>query len=47
VFEGLEVPDVLRSGDHGRIRAWRAAQAERATRERRPDLWARRAAATA
>ncbi len=35
------VPDVLLSGDHGAVRAWRRAQAERLTRERRPDLWAR------
>ena len=41
VFEGLEVPAVLLSGDHGRIRAWRRAEAERTTRERRPDLWHR------
>ena len=41
VYRGLEVPEVLLSGDHGRIAAWRAAQAERLTRERRPDLWAR------
>jgi tRNA (guanine37-N1)-methyltransferase len=31
----------LLSGDHKRIAAWRAAEAERLTRERRPDLWAR------
>ncbi len=37
---GLEVPEVLRSGDHARIIAWRQAEAERITRERRPDLWA-------
>jgi tRNA (guanine37-N1)-methyltransferase len=41
VYRGLEVPEVLLSGDHQRIAAWRAAQAERLTRERRPDLWAR------
>jgi tRNA (guanine37-N1)-methyltransferase len=35
------VPEVLVSGDHGRIRAWRRAEAERLTRERRPDLWQR------
>lgn len=34
------VPPVLLSGDHGAIRAWRRAQAEEATRLRRPDLWA-------
>ena len=42
VFEGLEVPEVLLSGHHARIRAWRREQARRLTRERRPDLWARR-----
>jgi tRNA (guanine37-N1)-methyltransferase len=41
VFEGLEVPEVLLSGHHARIRAWRREQSERTTRERRPDLWAR------
>lgn len=41
VFEGEAVPEVLLSGDHARIRAWRRAEAERVTRERRPDLWAR------
>jgi len=35
------VPEVLVSGDHGRIRGWRRAEAERLTRERRPDLWRR------
>lgn len=38
VIRGLEVPDVLLSGDHGRIRRWRRQEALRATRERRPDL---------
>ena len=41
VFEGEAVPDVLVSGHHERIRAWRLEQARRLTRERRPDLWAR------
>lgn len=41
VFEGLEVPEVLLSGHHERIGAWRRAEAVRLTRERRPDLWAR------
>jgi tRNA (guanine37-N1)-methyltransferase len=40
VFEGQPIPDVLISGDHGKIAAWRRAEAERLTRERRPDLWA-------
>lgn len=36
-----EVPEVLVSGHHERVRAWRLAEAERITRERRPDLWQR------
>ena len=40
VFEGRPIPEVLVSGDHARIAAWRRAEAERLTRERRPDLWA-------
>ena len=40
-YRGHAVPEVLLSGDHGRIAMWRQAQAERLTRERRPDLWAR------
>ncbi len=39
VFEGQPIPDVLTSGDHGKVKAWRQAEAERLTRERRPDLW--------
>jgi len=39
VWQGLEVPDVLMSGHHGRIAEWRKAQAEDLTRKRRPDLW--------
>lgn len=42
VWEGRPIPDVLVSGDHGRIARWRRAEAERITRERRPDLWAAR-----
>ena len=38
-FRGLKVPEVLLSGDHGRVDAWRQRQSERLTRERRPDLW--------
>lgn len=41
VFEGRAVPEVLLSGHHARIRAWRREQAEEITRIRRPDLWAR------
>ena len=40
-YRGHAVPDVLLSGDHGRIARWRDDEAERLTRERRPDLWAR------
>lgn len=38
-FEGMNVPDILLSGDHAKVRAWQREQAERITRERRPDLW--------
>ena len=38
VFRGWEVPEVLRSGDHGRIEEWRRQQRERRTAARRPDL---------
>jgi tRNA (guanine37-N1)-methyltransferase len=41
-FRGWPVPDVLRSGDHGRIARWRRAQALARTRDRRPDLLAMR-----
>lgn len=41
-FRGMRVPPVLLTGDHARIAAWRLEQAERLTRERRPDLWDRR-----
>jgi len=41
VWQGRAVPEVLVSGDHARIRAWRRAAAERLTQERRPDLWRR------
>ena len=40
VWEGRAIPDVLLSGDHGKVAAWRRAEAERLTRARRPDLWA-------
>jgi tRNA (guanine37-N1)-methyltransferase len=42
IFEGLPIPEVLLSGDHGKIAAWRRAEAERLTKARRPDLWAGR-----
>lgn len=38
-WEGHAIPDVLLSGDHAKIAKWRRAEAERITRERRPDLW--------
>jgi tRNA (guanine37-N1)-methyltransferase len=47
VWEGIAVPEVLLSGHHARIRAWRRQQAEAATRTRRPDLWQRHLAADA
>ena len=40
VFEGRPIPDILTSGDHAKVAAWRRSEAERLTRERRPDLWA-------
>jgi tRNA (guanine37-N1)-methyltransferase len=40
VFEGRPIPEVLVSGDHAKVAAWRRAEAERLTRERRRDLWA-------
>jgi len=40
-WEGRTIPQVLRSGDHAKIAAWRKAQAETDTRLRRPDLWER------
>ena len=42
-WEGLTIPEILLSGHHGRIAEWRRAQAERLTKERRPDLWRARA----
>jgi tRNA (guanine37-N1)-methyltransferase len=39
VWEDRPIPDVLTSGDHAKVAAWRRAEAERLTRERRPDLW--------
>lgn len=41
VWEGREIPEVLLSGDHGRIERWRREKAEEITQRRRPDLWAR------
>jgi len=42
VFEGRPIPDILVSGDHAKVAAWRRAEAEALTRARRPDLWAAR-----
>jgi len=39
VFRGMAVPEILLSGDHERIAAWRLQQAIERTKERRPDLW--------
>jgi tRNA (guanine37-N1)-methyltransferase len=41
-FEGRPIPEILNSGDHARVAAWRKAEAEALTRARRPDLWAAR-----
>jgi tRNA (guanine37-N1)-methyltransferase len=39
-FEGRQIPEILTSGDHAKVAAWRQAEAEALTRQRRPDLWA-------
>jgi tRNA (guanine37-N1)-methyltransferase len=44
-FEGRPIPDILLSGDHAKVAAWRLAEAEDLTKARRPDLWAARAKA--
>jgi tRNA (guanine37-N1)-methyltransferase len=41
LWEDRAIPDVLVSGDHAKVAAFRRAEAERLTRERRPDLWAK------
>jgi tRNA (guanine37-N1)-methyltransferase len=46
LWQGRAVPEVLLSGHHEKIRAWRRRQAEEITRRRRPDLWDRYQAAT-
>ncbi|WP_407177883.1 tRNA (guanosine(37)-N1)-methyltransferase TrmD [Bradyrhizobium sp. STM 3562] len=40
LFEGRAIPEILTSGDHAKVAAWRRAEAEALTRARRPDLWA-------
>src|SRR4030088_2534927 len=42
-FEGQPIPEILLSGDHARVAAWRLAEAEALTKARRPDLWAAKA----
>jgi tRNA (guanine37-N1)-methyltransferase len=42
-FEGQPIPEILVSGDHAKVAAWRLAQSEALTRARRPDLWANKA----
>ncbi|WP_338830117.1 tRNA (guanosine(37)-N1)-methyltransferase TrmD [Bradyrhizobium sp. 27S5] len=42
-FEGRQIPEILISGDHAKVAAWRLAQSEALTADRRPDLWARKA----
>ena len=42
LFEDRPIPDILTSGDHAKVAAWRKAEAEALTRARRPDLWAQR-----
>jgi tRNA (guanine37-N1)-methyltransferase len=44
LWEGRPIPEVLTSGDHAKVEAWRHAEAERATKQRRPDLWSVRLA---
>jgi tRNA (guanine37-N1)-methyltransferase len=41
-WRGLEVPEILRSGNHAAIKSWRWEQSRRLTKSLRPDLWARR-----
>jgi len=41
MWEGRTIPEVLRSGDHAAVAAWRKSMAEADTRLRRPDLWER------
>jgi tRNA (guanine37-N1)-methyltransferase len=42
VFEGRSIPEILTSGDHAKVTAWRRAESEALTRSRRPDLWSAR-----
>jgi tRNA (guanine37-N1)-methyltransferase len=45
-FEGRPIPEILTSGDHAKVAAWRRAEAEALTRARRPDLWAQKSRQT-
>ena len=38
-FEGVQIPEILTSGDHAKVAAWRRSEAEKLTATRRPDLW--------
>jgi len=42
-FEGVPIPEVLTSGDHAKVAAWRRSEAEKLTAARRPDLWSQKA----
>ncbi|WP_296416846.1 tRNA (guanosine(37)-N1)-methyltransferase TrmD [Pseudooctadecabacter sp.] len=42
LWEGHDIPQVLTSGDHGKVAAWRREMSEQITRQRRPDLWAKK-----
>jgi tRNA (guanine37-N1)-methyltransferase len=46
VFEGRNIPEILTSGDHAKVAAWRRAESEALTQSRRPDLWAARESPT-
>jgi tRNA (guanine37-N1)-methyltransferase len=46
IWEGRTIPEVLRSGDHAKIAAWRHARAVEDTRSRRPDLMERHGGAS-
>src|SRR5258708_2241616 len=46
LWEGRPIPEVLTSGDHAKVKAWRRAESQRLTEPRRPDLWAARLAGT-
>ena len=41
IWEGREIPEILKSGNHGKIKEWRLRQSEELTKLKRPDLWAK------